>query len=149
MNRLRILVSALLVFGVLAGCGGDDDDALTEAQFTEQGNKICEDGGKELDAAGDAAFGSGAPTADDAEAFFDDTAIPNIRGQLDDIEALDEPEDLSDDLDAFLEDARAKLDEIEALDGDELLELVSSGEDPFADVNAQANDLGLTTCGAA
>jgi len=42
-----MLVSALAIAAVGAGCGSSDDEALTKAEFTQQANAICKQGDKE------------------------------------------------------------------------------------------------------
>ena len=39
-----------------------------------------------------------------------------------------------------------ELDELGAMDADELFALMTSGEDPFAEINEQATNIGLTEC---
>lgn len=55
-----------------------------------------------------------------------------------------EPEEGADELETFLDDAQAALDEVEQ-DPAALTDR-NSGEDPFADVETQARELGLTEC---
>lgn len=135
-------VSALLLLG--AGCG-DDEDRLSTEEFLEQGNAICEEGNEALDAAAEAIFGDEEPDVEAARAFFEDDVIPNVQGQIDDLRDLNPPEDLEDAVDELLDDGEAALDTLAAtVEADP--ESIFSGEDPFADVNAQAEEIGLTAC---
>ena len=77
------------------------------------------------------------------EQFATDILVPAIQGQIDGIRALPAPEEIADDVSTFLDDAESALDEVEA---DPSLLAASDNEGPFADVNAQAEDLGLTSC---
>lgn len=145
-----VLVAALLgLASVGAACGDDDDDgggeALSEAEFLEQGNAICAAGSEELDEAFEGAFES-TPTAEGVKEFFDDVVIPNIRDQIDAIRDLGAPDEIDGGVDSFLDGADAKLDELGAMDADELFALMTSGEDPFAEINEQATNIGLTEC---
>jgi hypothetical protein len=149
MTRYRTLAGALLVIASLGGgCGGDDDDAqsLSKDDFLEQANAVCEEGTVELDEAFEDAFASGEPSPDEVEALMKDTVIPNIHGQIDDIRDLGAPDEIDGGVESFLDAASARLDELEAMDADELFETMTSGENPFAEVNAMASNLGLTSC---
>jgi hypothetical protein len=141
----------------MAGCGGDDETTTTDTgaseateapgvalsadDFVQQGNAICRAGNQELDAAAETLL-SGEPSDADVEAYVTDTLVPSIQGQVDAIRALPAPEELSGDVETFLDDAQAALDELEA---DPSL-LASEPDEVFADVNQQAQDLGLTEC---
>jgi hypothetical protein len=156
--RARNLFAAVAVAGGLAfaGCGGDDDEstttsegasgasgvlgaaALTEDEFATQGNEICSAGDKDLDAAGQA-LGEN-PSQDDLDAYVTDTLVPGIQAQIDAIRALPAPEATSSDVETFLDDAQEQLDQLESDPS------LVSDQDLFADVNAQATELGLTEC---
>jgi hypothetical protein len=155
--RARNLFAAVAVAGglALAGCGGDDDEsttttgasgasgvlgaaALTEDEFATQGNEICSAGDKDLDAAGQA-LGQN-PSDADLEAYVTDTLVPGIQAQIDAIRALPAPEATASDVETFLDDAQDQLDQLESDPS------LVTDQDLFADVNAQATDLGLTEC---
>jgi hypothetical protein len=145
-----ILLAGLLATGLIAaGCGGDDDDddggdggeALTKEEFLAEGNAICEAGNAELEqASSELQSGPGSPQFD---AFISDTFIPNVQGQIDEIRALEPPEEDADTVNGILDDAEGVLDEIEADPA-----TFGQGGDPFAEVNTQLNDYGLTACAA-
>ncbi len=160
-NRLLIPFALLAALGALAvaGCGGDDETteattesgasgvtgtALTQEEWATQADAICAAGDKEINAAGNELFGAQQPSEAEIEQFANDVLVPSIQGQLDAIRALTPPEDIADDVTVFLDDANAALDEIR---DDPSLVAVSDSESPFADVNAQADELGLTKCG--
>ena len=162
-NRMLIPLVILAALGALAvaGCGGDDDTttdttgatgatgvsgtALTQDEWVKQADAICAAGDKEINAAGQEAFGNGQPSQDEIEQFANDTLIPNVQSQLDAIRALTPPEEIADEVSSFLDDANAALDEIR---DDPSLVAASGADDPFADVNAQAREFGLTECGS-
>jgi hypothetical protein len=150
--RRRLAAAALLLVVPLVACGGDDDDddggqALSKADFIEQADAICAAGDAELDEATEEAFAEGQPDADTLEAYIDDVVAPNLRDQFADIRALGVPDEIDGGVDSLLDAAEDRLAELEAMSGDEVLELFSAGEDPFAEVNAQADALGFTECG--
>jgi hypothetical protein len=159
-NRLLIPFALFAALGALAvaGCGGGDDTssttgtsgasgvtgtALTETEFVSQANAICKAGDKDVNAAAQDTFGGQQPTDAQVEQFATETLVPSIQGQIDGIRALVPPEDIADDVTTFLDDAEAALGQIQ--DDPSLLQ-ASNNEGPFADVNKQADALGLTSC---
>jgi hypothetical protein len=122
-----------------AGCG-DDDDALGEEEFIDQANAICEEGNAELEEIF-SAFEVEEPTEEELADGVEEAA-DNIEGQIEEIRALEGPDDLEEDLDAVLDDAEDAVDQLREA-GPALFE----GEDPFADINERLRDLGFTTCG--
>ncbi len=156
MKRKAILMFAgMLAVGLIAaGCGDDDDEssdtgtdtvaaAPTKQEFLQQGNAICKQGGKEIDAAGDQVFGSGKPTPQELEAFTTGTLVPGVQDQIDQIRALTPPEGDEDQIESILTKAEEALAEVEANPQSAFTE----GNDPFAQVNQELNAYGLTTCG--
>ena len=160
-NRLLIPFALLVALGALAvaGCGGDGDTtsdttgasgtsgvtgaALTEDEFVSQANAICKAGDQGINQAGEDVFGGQKPSQAELDQFVTDTVVPSIQGQIDAIRALTPPEDIADDVTTFLDDAEAALSEVE--DDPSLLQ-ASDNDGPFADVNDQADALGLTEC---
>ncbi|MEN3272804.1 MAG: hypothetical protein V7636_1565, partial [Actinomycetota bacterium] len=118
IRGLLVVVALVLVGGV--GCGGDDDDSssgssgsgdtLTATEFKTQGNAICKKGNDEIDAAGSKVFTEGQePDKEVVRAFLKDSAIPNIRQQIDDVEALAAPDELAEGQDKLVASARKAL----------------------------------------
>lgn len=161
--KKRLLICAALLCSafalVLAGCGDDEDSstesttavsgatggegvALTDEEFIAAGNEICAAGNEEIDQAANETFGGQQPTDAQIEQFAG-ILVPSIQAQIDGIRALTPPEDLAADIETFLGDAEDALSEVEA---DPSLLATSDDEGPFADVNAQAVELGLTEC---
>ena len=147
--RIKLLVALTVTVAlVAAGCGEDDEStessseeaALTEAEFLEQGNAICEAGNQEIQEAG-AALGQNA-TPDDLKAFVTDTLVPSIQGQIDDLGELVPPEELRANVDTLLADAESAIGELEA----DPAAVGQGGPDPFAEVNEQAKEIGLDAC---
>src|SRR5688500_14373321 len=141
-----------MILGFIAGCGDDDDDgggeSLTKAEFIEQADAICAAGDAELDEAAGAAFGESEPDPAVLESFIDDEMAPNLQQQFDDIRDLGVPDEIDGGVESLLEAAEERLGEVQAMTGEEVLELFSTGEDPFADVSAQADALGFSDCGS-
>jgi hypothetical protein len=125
----------------LAACGSDDDE-LTKAEFLKQGNAICRDGNKEIDAAADKAFSSDQrPSNAELEKFAEDTLIPSVEGQIDDLRDLTPPSADEDQVNAILDEADTALDETKADPA-----IVASNQDPFKKANQLAESYGLTEC---
>ncbi|MGH2957913.1 MAG: hypothetical protein ACRDL6_13080 [Solirubrobacterales bacterium] len=150
MRRAGLLLAAMLTTGLIAaGCGDDDggdggngDEALTKEEFVAQGNQICREGNQELDAIANQSF-QREPTPEQEERFVNDEVIPNIQGQIDEIRALESPEGDEETINGILDDAEAALDEIRADPS-----LIEADPGPFAEVNQQLREYGLSTCGS-
>jgi hypothetical protein len=161
-SRLLIPFAILAALGAIfvAGCGGDDDTssttgtsgasgvsgaALSQEEFVSQANDICAAGNKETDAAANDTFSGGQPSQAEIEQFATDVLIPSVQGQIDAIRALVPPEEIADQVTTFLDDAESALDDVR---DDPSSIAVSDNAGPFADVNKEADALGLTECGS-
>jgi hypothetical protein len=143
----RVVTFAVLVpmtVLMIVACG-DDEETLTTDEFVEQADAICAAGTTELDDAFAELYGPSGeePTPEQQTAFVEDTVAPLIQGQIDSGEALNPPEDLQDEVEQWLADVQTVLDGItddpESIFGPE-------AEDLFAEVDAQASEIGLTAC---
>jgi len=151
MRRLTVLLVASSLALAGAACGGDDDEGggggepLSQDEFVAQGNEICEEGDIQTEAAFEETFGDTEeePPADEVEDFIRNELIPVIQDQIDGLRDRTPPETLQEDFVAMLDDAEAALDEVRDMSAEEIL---SEQDDPFAAVNAQAEELGLTAC---
>jgi hypothetical protein len=167
MKKLTVMFVLVMAAGLIAaGCGGDDDDETTTVSSTtttegatgatgaevseeraaliEEADAICAAGDEEIDAEAQDVFGNSneEPPAAEQEAFVEDTVIPNVQDQLDQLSELDPPEEDAEEFQSIIDNAQAALDEL----ADDPSTFVG-GEDPFADVNQQAQEFGLTACG--
>lgn len=143
---------AALVFCVvfaLGACGSDDSndksddgassDAISKADFLEQGNAICAQGNKGIAKVFETV------DFDDQDAVataVKEQLIPSVQGQIDRLRALGYPEGDEDTLEGIYGDAE---DDLSALEADPTI--LFSG-DPFADTNQELIDYGLTVCGS-
>jgi hypothetical protein len=149
---LRRITPVALVLGLglaLAACGSDEEDtdepdtpaeSPSKEEFVAQANAICAD----MDAKvteGQEALGD-APSEEDAEAFVVDVIVGEMRTTLTEIRELGFPEGDEEMLDGLMDETSEILDSIEDDPA-----AAMAGDDPFADINAQLNDYGLTTCG--
>jgi hypothetical protein len=168
-RKLAALLVAILATGlVAAGCGGDDDDETTTVEPTttttegatgatgaevsegraaliEEADAICAQGDEEIDAEAQELFGDSneEPPAGEQEAFVEDTVIPNIQDQLDQLGELDPPEEDAEEFQAIIDEAQSALDELGEDPG-----ALAGGGDPFEGVNQRAREFGLTACGS-
>jgi hypothetical protein len=167
LHRIPLLLLVSLAVALLAaGCGDDDDEPTTtetteaatgatgatgpadvspeRAALIEQADEICAEGDREIDAEADEVFGDSEqePSQAEQEAFVEDTVVPNVQDQLDQLRELDPPEEDAEEFTSILDDAQAALDEVEADPS-----AISGGQDPFAEVNKRAKAFGLEDCG--
>ena len=152
MKRNLIIVCALALAGgvVAAGCGGGNDDessdtgtqaaALTKEQFIAQGDSICKQSNKEIEAAGQNT--QGAPGSPEFDTFVTDVLVPGVQSQIDGIRDLTPPEGDEDTVNSILDAAQKANDEV-ADDPSS----VAGNNDPFADANQQAKAYGFKECG--
>jgi len=137
---VRVLTISLLAVAGLTACG-DDDEALTEDEFLEQGNEICDEGTERTTAIFEALGDD--PSDEDFERAVEEVA-DDIDGQIGEIRDLEAPDDIADDVDAALDQAEDDLQELR--DQGAAGQAASSG-DPFEDSNQLLTDVGLTSCG--
>lgn len=145
MKKIRGL--ALLALALLAlfaiGCGSSDSsdsssEALSKADYIEQGNAICDKGNAELAAAAKE-IGSN-PSKAQIESYATDTLIPNLEDQAAALRALGAPEGDQETVDAIY----TALDDGIAATKDDPSVVVS--DDPFSKANDLAAAYGLSAC---
>jgi hypothetical protein len=140
-----LLLTAVLSVGVVTvGCGGGGDH-LTKAQFDTQGDAICKKGNQEINKAAKQVFSNQtAPSKAQFEKFANDTLIPNVQSQIDQLNDLNPPSGDEDQVKAITDEAQAALDK--AKKDPTLLE--NNKNDPFKKANQLAKQYGLTVCGS-
>ena len=136
---------ALVAAGAGAGCGGDDEEALSKAEFIEQGDAICEKAAAEGEKQADEMFadlGSNEePSEEQLTTFVEDVLKPNIEGQLSDLRDLTPPEEDEETINAVYEQVETGLAKLE----DDPKSILSD-EDPLSDANQAAEDYGFKEC---
>jgi hypothetical protein len=137
-TRATLAATALALTTLVAGCGGDD--GLTAKEFRTKADKLCATADKDTEK-----LGAGlSDTSSEAEVKAAiDKLVDRTQKLVADLEALDEPKSLSKKVDAMLDSVR---DGLKKLD-DASLEELSSMENPLAEADAKAKDLGLKECG--
>lgn len=165
MGTRQILVVAVAVAGglFLAACS-DDAEALSKSEFIEQADAICEASTAEQDPVweefwmeyGDMDWDDPA-VQDELYAGMADmfaTVAPIMKQQIDDLDELVPPEADAEKLETMLDELDAAVDEAveitaAAAAGDEAARAqMDSDDDPFADVNHDAQQYGMRECGS-
>ncbi len=144
MHRLVQLVSAFVL--VALGCA--NTNSLSADEFSKQAEKICTE---QIEAIVDLGpVDAGDPDA--AAGSVDQVAEIQSRA-LDELRALDPPENLADDVDAWLEGVGETLaqqqklaDAIRAGNQEAVAAANMTGTEVAAKADAAADDLGLTQC---
>ena len=108
-SRRIFAVGAVGLALTLASCGADDADALSADEFRSQANLICADGIDEIGAAVGSVFGDGEPTPELMQAALN-TIVSTTRRQIDEIDAIDAPTSLENDVEALLVELRSATD---------------------------------------
>jgi hypothetical protein len=138
-----LLLTAILSVGVVAaGCGGGGDN-LTKAAFTTQGNAICKKGNQEINKGANQVFTGQKPSQAQIDKFTNDTLIPSVQSEIDQLNDLNPPSADEDRVNAILDEAQSALDKVKKDPT-----LVQGNSDPFKKANQLAKDYGLQVCGS-
>ena len=146
MRTSKVLLAVTLAVPI-AACGDDDDGGrLTRSAFIEQADSICEEEGSAVEDAGDELFASGEPDPEAVRSFLEDVAIPRVSAMVDRISDLEPPEEMAADVERLAELTGDAVDQMRsAAESDDPMSLFS-GDDPFAEADALALELGLSDC---
>lgn len=142
-----LLAMALTGAAVFAGCGGDDSsdsesEPLTKTELVAQADEICQGA---LDTISEGAADFDQNTADeDLVAFAEDTYVPELQSELEELQALTPPEEDAEAYDSMLASFE---DGVNAIADNPEMVIEEDAEDPLADATAKAEELGLTVCG--
>lgn len=138
----RNLAAALILGGAVTGCGADEQNA---DEYRAAVNTICTAGNERIEALFEtSSLGPDATEPQLTEML--DSILAAIGDQIDEIDALDAPDDLATDVDAWLAESRTTAEEVRA-SGAAFFEQQASGVNPFAAVNKEAVELGFDACG--
>lgn len=144
---VRILL-ALPLLALGAACG-DDGEALSAGDYRREANEICRAGNDRLEKEGEGLaklFQSDEKPTDDEIRDALDPLLDGIEDQIEQIRALEGPDDLEGDVRGILEDADAALADLRSDLDDDPVAALESEEDPFAEVNEQLAAAGLEEC---
>jgi hypothetical protein len=117
-NTTLAVVCALAVGGIAAGCGSSDSSdntaaaTISSSDYVTKADQICKQAEGELDEAG-RALGDHPSKAQLAD-FSNNTLVPNIQGQIDDVRALGAPSTEEEQVSAFLSAAQEAVDRLKA-----------------------------------
>ena len=153
---IALLAAVAAIAMIAAGCGGSDDNtdststsSLTKDEFLKQGNAICAKGNKELGSefeefAKEHNLSANKPPSEKQLAeFADESFVPAVGGQLEELRDLGAPSGEEKEVDKILSAAERALEEAE----DDPTVITSESNSPFVEVNKMARDYGLTVCG--
>lgn len=137
-RALRVLAAIAALGAVsVAGCGGDDGPSNEE--FVSQANAICERHTERIEAAASEALAGGElPDPREFGKVAQQTIIPEITAQVEELRELEPPDEAADEYDRFVdsaEQARRRLEQ----DPSRITNAAN-----FQDVNQQADELGLS-----
>jgi len=142
MRRIFLVVFAVVL--VAAACG-DDDDTLTQAQFVEQANAICEEGNEDFNKLFETDF----PASPNKLRPFFEKATPIAEREVEGIRDLGAPEGQEDEYEELLRLGDAVVADFRAAseDQDKAAELFQAeGGDNSAKLEEKAEALGLDKC---
>ncbi|MDQ3645269.1 MAG: hypothetical protein M3356_07180 [Actinomycetota bacterium] len=123
---------------VAAGCGGDDGPSREE--FVESANAICERHTVPIrEAAGRLLAGGELPDPREFMELAQGTIIPEYSAQLSELEALEAPDELSEEYQSYLEMSASTREEIMQDPS------VITNPSNFEEVNRQAEQLGFSS----
>lgn len=103
--RTRTFLLAVIAAAVVAGCGGDDNEALTYDGFAEAANGVCQTAESTVNEASEGLTGN---PKQDAEIY--DELIPALEDATNAFADLDPPEELQAAYDDFVEATDAQLE---------------------------------------
>ena len=142
----RLLVIPFLVLAA-SGCGGGGGgEPLTKEEFARQGNEVCQEFDRQIEALG-------APQSLDAVEDFANRSAEIARDGRDELEDLEPPEELVADYDRLLEMLDAEIEDIERLgeaaaDNDQAAAqtIIAEGAAKSEASDRLARELGLDDC---
>ena len=145
--RLRPVGVLLVSLAVLAlgACGDDDDETLSREQFVSQGNAICGRTHAAVETGAAQAFKNPGlvPTAEETEAFVEDTYEPSIRKELDELGDLKPTDDEEGRVKDILDAGKEGITEV----NDNPIIILSREKNPMLEYRELAGAYGLEKCG--
>jgi hypothetical protein len=145
-NALWLLGLAAVTALVVAGCGGGGDDStstssLAKPAWIAKADAICQQGNQEIEQAANEQFGKQdqEPTDAQIQQFTNESVVPSVQRQIDQIRDLGAPSGDEDQVNKILDTVQADIDKAKSA--------TTLPDDPFADGNALATQYGLKVCG--
>jgi hypothetical protein len=146
---LKLVAASFVLAAALAGgCGGGDNGALSESEFREEANAVCEETLREAEAID-------APASPEEIPDYVERLVPLVRQGLERLRALQPPADLQEDYDRMLdvnEKVLASADDLaeaaQESDAAKLQEALAAGDAANRESDRLASKLGLDECAA-
>lgn len=130
----RFSVGLMTSAALLAGCGGPSVET-----FTEQANAICTDHAATIEAAASEVLAGGQlPSPEEFGRLAQETIIPELTAQFEELRDVEPPAELAAEYEAFLTTGEETLDELRA-DPSILTDATN-----FEEANGQADAAGLS-----
>ena len=145
--RTRFAAAAALALTVAATAAGCGDDGPSKAEFVKKADAICAKASKDTTAKAQQLTSGGRPDRAKLEQFINETALPGVKKEVDQIDKLDTPKGDEDKIKAITDEVRSAADKTKA-DPSALLSS-SDSTGPFAKADKLARDYGLKKCGSA
>jgi hypothetical protein len=145
VRNARVLASFVAVAAVAGGCGSSDT-GLTKAEFLKQATAICAKSDKANNAAIHKAL-SRDPTPSEIAKVFNDTALPLINAELDELAALEPPKADQDRVKQMIAELRGEAKTLAAKLEADPAKVLKSKVDPYKKSHADFQAYGLTRCG--
>jgi hypothetical protein len=140
-----MLIAILTVGLVAAGCGGGDGN-LTKAQFIKQADAICKKAHDQFEKAFNQTFSANQqPSKAQLSKFAENTLVPGVQGQIDEIRDLNPPSADQDQVDAIIDAVQRGVNKIKA-DPTSLAPDVRG--DPLGKGHRLAREYGMKECAA-
>jgi hypothetical protein len=144
----RALGFTLFLAGLAAGCGGGGGDRLSQEEFQQQADAICEKYDKKIQALGSPQSPADIPA-------YVQKGIPLLRQGIAELRALNPPADVEDDYNRMLDEtakaipAAEKLaDAAEKSDAAAVQDAIKEGQQADEASDELATKLGLDRCAA-
>ena len=145
-NALWLLGLAAVMALLVAGCGGGGDDStstssLAKPAWIAKADAICQQGNQEIEQAANEQFGkqNQEPTDAQIQQFTNESVVPSVQRQIDEIRDLGAPSGDEDQVNKILDTVQTDIDKTKSA--------TTLPDDPFADGNALATQYGLKVCG--
>lgn len=151
---LVVSIFGLLAIALIAaGCGSGSVTTstvavLTKKEFLKQGNQICSEGNKEINAGVEEFVGENKisqkqePTDAQKTEIVETILLPSVTKQVEGVKNLGAPSGEEDQVEAIIVAAEEAIEKGE----EDPASLVTEGSGPFAKANQLAGEYGLTAC---
>lgn len=138
----RRLGSCFVLLTLAGAACGDDDAAPSKADFQKSANAICATAEEHLGPIFEEIFPKLETATEEERQAATDGLLAVLTKEIDDLDALEAPDSITDDVDAMIAAVRAAEDAVREQGAGFWLDQ----SDPFAEADQRAADLGLDAC---